>query len=60
MLDGIFRGGYKFPTEYEMRRNDSLIIEAEPIGPLEDPVQDYELNVYLHIYKMLLKDEARA
>lgn len=54
MLDGLFRGGYDLPVEYQLRRNDTLIFEAEPIGPVSDPAQEWELNVYLHIYKMLL------
>jgi len=54
MLDGVFRGGYNLPVEYQLRRNDTLIFEAEPIGPVSDPAQEWELNVYLHLYKMLL------
>lgn len=53
MLDGDDRKGYILTTEYELRRNDSLILEAQPIGPVPDPAQEYVLNSYLHIYKML-------
>ncbi len=51
--------GYKLPLEYELRRNDSLIIQAQPIAaPLpEQEAQEYALTANLHIYKMLLKQE---
>lgn len=52
-LDGDHRRGYILNTEYEFRRNDTLIIEAQPIGPVADPAQEHTLNFYLHTYKML-------
>jgi hypothetical protein len=58
ILDGDHRNGYVIPTEYELRRNDSLIIEAQPIGPVQED-QQWTLNVSLHIYKMLQRRDQR-
>lgn len=60
MLDFLLGGGYRLPLEYELRRNDSIIIQAVPVAPPNpDPMleQEYSLTVHLHVYKMLLKQE---
>jgi len=51
--------GYKLPLEYELRRNDALIIQAQPIAAAlpEEDAQEYALTANLHIYKMILKQE---
>lgn len=46
--------GYQLPVVYELRRNDVLSIEAEPIAAVVDE-DEWALFVNLHIYKMLLK-----
>lgn len=54
--DGVLRRGYKLPVEYELRRNDTLIIEAQPIAPAPAPTgPEWSLSVHLHVYKMLKK-----
>lgn len=51
--NGDERKGYVLYNEYELRRNDTLIVEAQPIGAPPDPTQAWELEVYLHVYKMV-------
>ena len=54
MCDGDDRQGYRLPITYELRRNDVLTIEAQPIGAVV--ANDvWQLFVNLHVYKMLLK-----
>lgn len=52
--NGDGRVGYKLPSEYELRQNDVVLIEAEPIGPDPDPAAEWVLEACLHVYKMIL------
>lgn len=52
--NGDDRKGYKLPVQFELRRNDTVQIKVEPIGPVNDPAQEYKLFAQLHYYKMLL------
>ena len=49
------RRGYKLPIEYQARRNDVLIVVAQPLAP---PVEDvvYRLEAVIHCYKMLQRE----
>lgn len=49
------RLGYKLPIEFQVRRNDVLIVEAEPIAPPPQETVVYHLEAVLHCYKMLLR-----
>ena len=51
--NGDGREGYKLPIEFQLRRNDTLNVEVQPIGPVPDPARTYTLEVALHCYKML-------
>lgn len=48
------RGGYILPVEFELRRNDVVTIEVEPIGAVPDPAETFHLEVALHVYKMMV------
>ena len=54
-LDDDLGRGYLLPAEYEVRRNDTITIEAQPVGPIPLVAQEYNLTFHLHIYKMLQK-----
>lgn len=54
--NGDERRGYILPVEYELRRNDTLLVEVQPIGPAPNPAETFTLEVALHCYKMLLRE----
>lgn len=53
--NGDERKGYILPAEYEVRRNDVVSVEVQPIGAVPDPAETFRLEVVLHVYKMLLR-----
>ncbi len=55
--NGDDRRGYILPVEQELRRNDTISLEAEPIGPIVgNPAQTFVLEAVLHCYKMLQRE----
>jgi len=53
--NGDQRRGYILPIEYQARRNDVLIVAAQPIAPPQPDVV-YRLEAVLHCYKMLQRE----
>lgn len=46
--------GYCLPVQYELKLNDSVVVEARPLG--EGTVgENFVLIAYLHYYKMILE-----
>ncbi len=54
--NGDERKGYVLPVEYELRRNDTLQVEVQPIGAVPAPEQFFTLEAVLHCYKMLQRE----
>jgi hypothetical protein len=54
--NGDERKGYVLPVEYELRRNDTLQVEVQPIGPVPAPAEFFTLEAALHCYKMLQRE----